>query len=797
MQRTTSPAAVPPPPLTPAAAMLSTTPVTSADSTTPVPRAGSSDAADQAANPHATTTGIVGSMMMNVEVYPGFTSASGSTSMNTKVLKAAADGGTSVTTGENNFVDPIPFDYGEFTANEIGGRDMLNMAHSVITGPEHHPQHHPHPHQHQYHRQGLGMGGAGLHPGAANNTQQHPQAPVMMRQCNNNQHLMFRQRLPGAEKHLTPDYLPHSLFSGGPHAFPPTSPFHHPHQILNPGVLSHATRLINHHPLAHHHHPSTTSLGHEFVTNAATGGVVSSDSSSSQRSLSQQQQPSSAEGQQQQQQHASLLSQYNHHPSSPMNLNPPGPMTTIPTTTTGSSLLDHIPTAVVPASSSTSTTLQLSNNTPSSSNASQSLNTAAAHAHAHLTTLPSMVSANNNKNNPKAAESSPQQLASGGGLSMSYLNPSPSSSMSTATTSPVVLHHHHHHHHHQSTNTNSREGAHQSQQEATIHLLNELKQKYWRNGRRNLQCFPSCKVFGDYSYIKMEDLKQHDFMWGKCRGSLQVQVGINGAFNFEDLVVLGRVHSLENIPLPFEEAVLNECMIGRIVAPDIMDIMKDQWITGDRIPDGYRGDIYENVGHENSSQNEQNEQNESPAQNHSTHVSIPTKLSNKRFKCSYDFKPKVWKYAEDMTSGKCKRRNVRYYVQFEAFIPILQHETPSFMCVGSGMSSSFEVGSSRVLARQKRKASGAGTKPTTQKRKTPKKTTAEVDSLQVVLGQSLPSSMTALLVENHSNMNLTNKTEEDLSSEEPLVEDDPIAAATTHHHAPTYLDSHNGESQTV
>ncbi|ETW01283.1 hypothetical protein H310_06853 [Aphanomyces invadans] len=205
----------------------------------------------------------------------------------------------------------------------------------------------------------------------------------------------------------------------------------------------------------------------------------------------------------------------------------------------------------------------------------------------------------------------------------------------------------------------------QSPQEAVIKVKTSLKNKYWRNGRRNLQCFPSCKVFGDYSQIKIEDLKQHDFMWGKCRGSLIAEVTLNSNATFDDILLLGRVHSLENIPVPFDEAVIRECMIGRVVEPDVMDTMKEQWIQGERLPDFIN--------------------------------------PNQSITC-YEFKPKVWKYTDDMVHGKCKRRNVRYYVQFEAFVPVLSGDRRCFVCIGSGMSSSFEVGSSRVLARQKRKA---------------------------------------------------------------------------------------------
>ncbi|KAE8915263.1 hypothetical protein PF005_g15985 [Phytophthora fragariae] len=202
--------------------------------------------------------------------------------------------------------------------------------------------------------------------------------------------------------------------------------------------------------------------------------------------------------------------------------------------------------------------------------------------------------------------------------------------------------------------------------DCVIKVKTPLKLKYWRNGRRNLQCFPTCKVFGDYSAIKIEDLKQHDFMWGKCRGSLVTEVTLyNSDIAFDDVVLLGRVHSLENMQVPFEEAVIRECMLSHTVEMDEMDNMKDQWITGERLPDFVQ---------------------------QSGNVAC------------FEFKPKVWKYTEDMTQGKCKRRNVKYYVQFEAFVQMVAGDRRYYMCIGSGMSTSFEVGSSRVLARQKRKA---------------------------------------------------------------------------------------------
>ncbi|KAE9151450.1 hypothetical protein PF004_g32862, partial [Phytophthora fragariae] len=81
---------------------------------------------------------------------------------------------------------------------------------------------------------------------------------------------------------------------------------------------------------------------------------------------------------------------------------------------------------------------------------------------------------------------------------------------------------------------------------------------------------------------------------------------------------LGRVHSLENIPVVFEEAGIHECMLGHTITTGEMDPMKDQWITGERFPDFVQQDG--NVA-------------------------------------CFAFKTKVWKYTEAMCSSRpwCRR----------------------------------------------------------------------------------------------------------------------------------------------
>lgn len=200
--------------------------------------------------------------------------------------------------------------------------------------------------------------------------------------------------------------------------------------------------------------------------------------------------------------------------------------------------------------------------------------------------------------------------------------------------------------------------------EAIIRVVTSLHQKYWRNGRRNLQCFPNCQAYGDYSLIRLEDFKAHDFMWGKCRGRVEIEVSLLNIDAFvDDVVILGRIHSLDNITSRFAEDVNLESMAGKTVKLKEMEEMRDSWITGERTTDR------------------------------------PGLKS-----AGFAFKPKVWKYVDNENPGKCKRRHIKYYVQFEAFILIEDMGQRCYLGIGSGASTPFEVGSSRVLARQKRKA---------------------------------------------------------------------------------------------
>lgn len=207
--------------------------------------------------------------------------------------------------------------------------------------------------------------------------------------------------------------------------------------------------------------------------------------------------------------------------------------------------------------------------------------------------------------------------------------------------------------------------THQITPSAVLRVKTELRPKYWRNGRRNLQCFPLCESFGDYSLIKIDEIRRHDFMWGKCRGKVEVEVWLRDSETpSSKVIVLGRIHMVGLTTL-FSEAVLGECRSGQIVSADDFQLMRKDWMVGELSAD---------------------------------HVA-------KDEKALFTFKPKVWKYSDDM--GKKKKSNktyVKYYVQFEAFLAVEKEGCLTYHCIGSGSSTGFDVGSSRVLARQKRKA---------------------------------------------------------------------------------------------
>lgn len=58
--------------------------------------------------------------------------------------------------------------------------------------------------------------------------------------------------------------------------------------------------------------------------------------------------------------------------------------------------------------------------------------------------------------------------------------------------------------------------------QAELHLVTELNDCYWKNGRKNLQCFPACPEHNDFYSMKMNNRKHSSV--GVCRGPVYCHV---------------------------------------------------------------------------------------------------------------------------------------------------------------------------------------------------------------------------------------------------------------------------------
>lgn len=73
---------------------------------------------------------------------------------------------------------------------------------------------------------------------------------------------------------------------------------------------------------------------------------------------------------------------------------------------------------------------------------------------------------------------------------------------------------------------------------ASVGFKTRFLDRYWRNDRKNIQCFPMCPEYGDYFFIKSNNLK-HTRSGGTC--SSNVECYLECLQKPSDLIVLGRI----------------------------------------------------------------------------------------------------------------------------------------------------------------------------------------------------------------------------------------------------------------
>ncbi|KAG3105794.1 hypothetical protein PI124_g6756 [Phytophthora idaei] len=240
-------------------------------------------------------------------------------------------------------------------------------------------------------------------------------------------------------------------------------------------------------------------------------------------------------------------------------------------------------------------------------------------------------------------------------------------------------------------------------QSARIQLLTALNDCYWKNGRKNLQCFPSCPEHHDFYSMKMNNRKHSSV--GVCRGPVychaftdaaeflpaastqQMRHGgglPSGGNNARELFVLGR---FERVPQQDSTNLLEE-----LNAPPSF--------PSAAVFEQFRFTCFQAV--------EMEERRvllpESPD---SSKKSQAITHSDKRFiRSTWFFLPDVWKVQPML---KKKRKATRsapaqtFPFCFRIFIYTRDLNGPGYSCIADTASSFFELYSTRTVDRVKRK----------------------------------------------------------------------------------------------
>ncbi|KAL3656475.1 hypothetical protein V7S43_018699 [Phytophthora oleae] len=248
-------------------------------------------------------------------------------------------------------------------------------------------------------------------------------------------------------------------------------------------------------------------------------------------------------------------------------------------------------------------------------------------------------------------------------------------------------------------------------QSAKIQLLTALNDCYWKNGRKNLQCFPSCPEHHDFYSMKMNNRKHSSV--GVCRGpvychaftdaaeflpaastqQMKHDTGIGvpcGGSNAREMFVLGRFERVPqqeatnlleelNAPLSFPNAAVFEQF--RFTCFQAVE-MEERRVLLPESP-----------------------QNQSPDAANANSGSVD--VTKKRFiRSTWFFLPDVWKVQPML---KKKRKATRsapaqtFPFCFRIFIYTRDLNGPGFSCIADTASSFFELYSTRTVDRVKRK----------------------------------------------------------------------------------------------
>lgn len=195
---------------------------------------------------------------------------------------------------------------------------------------------------------------------------------------------------------------------------------------------------------------------------------------------------------------------------------------------------------------------------------------------------------------------------------------------------------------------------------AEMQIRTHFLSKYWRNDRKNIQCFPYCPEFGDYHQMKLAN-KTHSAR-GVCRAGVTVELRLRTT-DQQHVIVFAKCTAQEAAP----------DFTGKNYSKAEIESLYGSWVTG-----ASKGVSDPDV------------------EGFSTIV--------------VEFHPDVWKY--DAELPKKRRQNdplhaeLEYVFQVEAFH---SHDGENFSNITTSKSTPFEIASTRTLSRQKSRMNESST----------------------------------------------------------------------------------------
>ncbi|KAE8877409.1 hypothetical protein PF002_g9482 [Phytophthora fragariae] len=249
-------------------------------------------------------------------------------------------------------------------------------------------------------------------------------------------------------------------------------------------------------------------------------------------------------------------------------------------------------------------------------------------------------------------------------------------------------------------------------QSAKIQLLTVLNDCYWKNGRKNLQCFPSCPEHHDFYSMKMNNRKHSSV--GVCRGPVYCHAFTNAA-EFLPAASTQHVKHEHGGRVPCGGSGAREVFVlgrfERVPQQESTNLMEElnapPSFPNAAVFEQFRFTCFQAVEMEERRVLLPDSPNDQAADSSNTKSDSFAAHPKKRFiRSTWFFLPDVWKVQPML---KKKRKATRsapaqtFPFCFRIFIYTRDANSPRYSCIADTASTFFELYSTRTVDRVKRK----------------------------------------------------------------------------------------------